>query len=230
MGVGLAIFSRFDSRRLPGKALLAIGGRPLLGHVVDRTRKLAGAVRVVIATSERAVDDPIAAFARANGVDAFRGSCDDVLGRALDCALAFGFDHLVRISGDSPFMDPALIERLIRIHLAERPDLTTNVFPRTFPAGLSVEVVSRTALETAAPAADARQREHVTPFFYEHPERFRIRNEISGIEGWDEVSLTVDTPDDLEKARWIAAALADGGDAGSIGTIVELARSWQQGR
>ena len=127
MTTGLAIFARLDSRRLPGKALMPIAGRPLLGHVIDRARRARRVDRVIVATTDRPVDDPIAAFADGEGVSVFRGDAADVLGRAVACARAFRLATLVRISGDSPFIDPGLIDHMLEVHAADRPDATTNM-------------------------------------------------------------------------------------------------------
>ena len=101
--VGIIVFVRYDSRRLPGKALCGLGGRPLLGRVLDRARLVPGGHPIVVATSDRAVDEPVATFTRSENVEVFRGSADDVAARALACAEAFGFVSFARICGDSPF-------------------------------------------------------------------------------------------------------------------------------
>ncbi len=227
--VGLAVFSRLDSRRLPGKALRSFGGRPLLGHVIDRVRRAVELDTIIVATSDRPTDDPIAEFAEKAGARVFRGSAADVLGRAVACARAFGLDHLVRTCGDSPFIDPALIDTMVRLHREKGADITTNVWPRTFPAGLSVEVVSTTALETAAAmTADPRHREHVTLYFYENAKNFYIHNECSGAIGYEGTPLTVDTPQDLVQANWIATTLARSGKEATMREVVGMARQWRR--
>jgi len=139
----------------------------------------------------------------------FRGSLLDVLGRAAACARRFDLDPLVRISGDSPFMDPAVIDRVIERHAATSPDITTNRFPRTFPPGITVEAISRACMDRLdAEARDAEDREHVTTFVYKHADRFRIENVAATRPGLPEVTLTVDTPEDLAVARKLKSRLA----------------------
>lgn len=227
MSLGLIVFARLDSRRLPGKALRDIVGRPLLGHVLDRVRAVEPRLPVVVATSERALDDPIAAFAEAEGVGLCRGSAGDVLGRALACAEAFGFAAVVRISGDSPFIDPALIGQCVARFEAARPrlDLVTNIMPRSYPHGVSVEVIATEALRAAAADAETTdEREHVTPFLYRNTARFRIENVAAPDGRYQGVSLAVDEPRDLEKAAWIAAALGTRAAGAPLDEVVALAR------
>ncbi len=227
MPLGLVVFVRLDSRRLPGKALRDVAGRPLLGRVLDRVRAVEPALPVVVATSNRALDDPLATFAAAENVRTFRGSADDVLGRALGCAEAFGFSAVIRISGDSPFIDPALIRQCVVRFETARPglDLVTNIMPKTFPPGQSVEVMSIDALRRIAQSATATdEREHVTPYFYRNACQFQIENIAAPDDRYRGVVLSVDHPRDLEQAAWIADALGARAVDAPLDDIVALAR------
>ena len=227
MPLGLVVFARLDSRRLPGKALRDIASRPLLGRVLDRVRAAKPARPIVVATSDRALDDPLAAFAEAEGVALFRGDADDVLGRALACAEAFGFSAIVRISGDSPFIDPALIQRSVARFEAATPgvDLVTNIMPKSFPPGMSVEVIATEAVRRMAQdAVAADEREHVTSYLYRNASRFRIENVAAPDGRYHGVSLTVDELRDLDRAAWIAATLGARAADASLDEIVALAR------
>ncbi|HKB05748.1 MAG TPA: NTP transferase domain-containing protein [Gemmataceae bacterium] len=197
---GAIILSRMDSRRLPGKALVPVRGRPLVDYVLGRCRRLQAVGRnIILATSDRAVDDPLAAFARVNSVSVFRGSADDVAGRVLGCARHFGFDYFVRVNGDSPLIEPPLIDRAVRTAVDGRLDLVTNLLPRSFPYGVSAEVVRTAAFADAyARMERPEHREHVTKYLYEHVDRFTYVN-ISCPEGdLSRVRMTVDTTDDLD--------------------------------
>jgi spore coat polysaccharide biosynthesis protein SpsF len=222
------VFARLDSRRLPGKTLIALDGRPILSRVIDRLGRVEGRPAIVVATSDRPLDDPIAEFAAGEGVSVFRGALEDVARRAYDCAIALGFDAIVRISADSPFIDPAVISAVIARFAVGDVDVATNVFPRTYPPGVSVEAVATAALgRMLALTDDPQDREHVTRYIYAHPDVFRIANVAAGDERYRGVSLTVDTPDDLAKAQWIAQRLgADQAGAG-LDRVVALARDWQ---
>ncbi len=229
MTTGVVIFSRLDSQRLPGKALKPFAGRALIGHVIDRALRAKTADAVIVATSDRPVDDPIADFVAAQGAALFRGDAEDVLGRAAACAKAFGLKEMIRICGDSPFIDPLLLDQAVQIHREETPDLTTNLSPRTFPAGMSLEVIDAGALERVeALTGEKDDREHVTTYFYRHPDDFSIRNIDTEDGGYEEFPLTVDTAEDLVQANWIACHLADKkGDYG-MDEVLELARQWRK--
>jgi spore coat polysaccharide biosynthesis protein SpsF len=217
-----------DSARLSGKALRPIAGRPLLGHVLDRARLVGGIDRVVIATSTRAVDDPIAGFAKAENVPTFRGSTSDVLKRCIACASAFGWTHLMRISGDSPFFDPVLATRMATCQSIDEHDIITNVAPRTFPPGNSIEIISLFALERVASETEgAGDREHVTSYIYRNPSRFRICNVPAPDNRYDKVSLTVDYERDLAMAEWITAQLEMPAACAPFDRIVTLRLAWQ---
>ena len=222
--IGVIALARMSSRRLPGKALLPLGDRPLLAWVLDRLRRVAVPGPVILATSGTAEDDPLAAVAEREGVAVHRGALDDVAGRFLGAMSVFGLERAVRVSADSPFIDPGLIDRMIGL-ARQRPgldaDLVTNVAPRSFPPGCSVEIIRRTALARAiAEMTEASDREHVTSYLYRHPDRFRIVNHATGDDRYRGVALTVDTATDLDRARRLAAALGPTAVAADLETVV----------
>lgn len=212
------IQARSSSVRCPGKMLRPLHGRPMIDWVVDSARRAhtAGALDAVcVATSVDASDDHLAAHAAGLGVHVHRGPLDDVAQRLLAAAIALDCEAFVRINGDSPLLDSALIARAVALFRAGDADLVSNVAVRSFPKGQSVEVVSRAALQAALPdmhAAD--EREHVTQYFYRHAERFRIRA-FGADAPMPELQMSVDTPEDL--ARCAAAIAACGGDVGGAG-------------
>jgi spore coat polysaccharide biosynthesis protein SpsF len=132
----------------------------------------------VIATSVGEDDDPVAAAVEHAGLQVVRGPLDDVLERYRMAAEAAGADGIVRITADCPLADPEVIDRVIRLWRETGADYAWNTRePRSFPDGLDVEVVSRAALDAAA--AETREpydREHVTPFVRDRPERFPQRS------------------------------------------------------
>ncbi len=194
---GAIILCRLDSQRLPGKALLKVGGRPLVDFVLARCRQISAvAGNIVLATSERSVDDPLVDFARENGISFFRGSTDDVANRVVGCLEQFGFHYFVRVNADSPFLEATLIDGAIQRIESESLDFVTNLLPRSFPYGVSVEVI-RSAIY-----ADAYKRmicpgEFITKYLYEHIHEFRYANIACPLGNHSQVRMTVDTPDDL---------------------------------
>lgn len=230
MTTGLIIFARLDSSRLPGKMLLPIGSRPLLGHVIDRANLVPGDAPIVVATSDRTVDDPIAEFARKEEIDVFRGDLEDVAQRALDCARRFGFSRFARICGDRPFHDPGILGQAIELHCEMKCDLATTMSPRTLPPGLTVEVVSTEAMEQLVQQTTRPDdREHVTAYFYRHPEEFRICNlDPPDAKSLDGLNLVVDDQHDLKRARWIVQGLGETPERTPISRIADLARTWDR--
>jgi spore coat polysaccharide biosynthesis protein SpsF len=204
MRAGIVIQARYASRRLPGKVLRPLLGKPLLGWLVERMQAVPEAQRVIVATSEGAEDDAVASFARDIGAQVHRGPLDDVLARFVGAAQAFRLEVAVRVSGDSPLLDPALVSQALLIFNEGDSDLVTNVRERTYPKGQSVEAVSAGALRKAlAEANSAEDREHVTPYFYAHPDRFRIRN-FRLTPPAAEVRLCVDTEEDFAMIEQLA--------------------------
>ncbi len=226
MPTGVVVLARMDSRRLPGKVLRPLGGAPLIAHVIARAARIGESAAVVVATSDRAVDDAVAEAVEGRAA-LYRGAGADVARRCLDCAAAYGFARIVRISADSPFLDPALATRLVRLHRARGLDVATNVAPRTYPYGLSVEVLSTPALRRiVAEAESPADCEHVTPYVYRRPERFRLANAAAPEPGLAGVRLVVDTAADLARAAWIAARLGAAASTAPTAELVRLARAW----
>lgn len=226
---GVVIFSRFNSSRLPGKALKDMAGRPLLGRIIDRLRHVQCADKLIVATSDQPSDDALAQFVEnEEGVELYRGSLDDVAGRALGCMRAFDLDVMVRICGDSPFEIAAMVDDLLARQQRSGADLVTNVKDRTFPSGLSVEVVTREAFERAYSKMHAPEHfEHVTLYLYRHADDFCIENVVSD-HGADltRLNLCVDTANDLIRASWIAAQLGAGFERADLDQLVSLAQKW----
>ena len=110
----------------------------------------------------------------------------------------------VRINGDSPLIDPELLEKGIEMWTDPSLDLISNVFPRTYPVGMSVEIIKTDSLKKIMGlTVDSCDSEHVTRFFYKNPEKFRILNFESGRSELREVRLAVDTEEDLERIDWL---------------------------
>jgi spore coat polysaccharide biosynthesis protein SpsF len=205
--VGILVQARMSSRRVPGKVLRKIAGRPLLFYVVECCKAVEGADLVAIITSNEASDDHIAAFAMESGTSLYRGSLEDVAGRFLGAAETFGLDAFVRVNADSPLLDPRLVGKAIALYREEGADLVTNVLRRTYPVGMSVEVLDRRRYVGAyAAMSETDEREHVTRYYYRHPELFRIVSFENGRKLGDR-SLAVDTPDDLERIERILRAM-----------------------
>lgn len=207
MTLGAIVQARLSSRRLPGKVLCPVADKPLLQYLLERLGRVPSLEGVVVATSREASDDRVAEFCARQGALCHRGDLDDVAQRFLGAAAAFGFDAFVRVSGDSPLLDPRLVVQAVSLFREAGADLVTNVFPRSFPPGQSVEVLATSALAAAHEFMTADEREHVTLHFYLHPERVRIHNFSFDDPGARAVRMTVDSPDDLDVARAVVARM-----------------------
>ena len=193
------IQARMGSSRLPGKVLLDLAGRPVLWQVVSRVRKARLVDKVLVATTDQPSDEPIRRFCADQGTDCFGGSEQDVLDRFVQAARFAGAtdsDAIVRITADCPLIDPDVIDQVVMLYLESDADYVSNINPPTFPDGLDVEVFRFSALLTAWREAKlVSEREHVTPYLRNHPEKFSARN------------LTHDT--DLSTLRWTLDEPAD---------------------
>ncbi len=216
---GIVLQARMDSSRLPGKAMLPIGDRPLVAHCLRRL-VAAGVARVVLATTDRAQDDPLADVAAQLGVAVFRGEVDDVLARMLGAADAFDLDPVVRATGDNPAVDIQAPGRVLEALRAARADY---VVEQGLPYGTAVEAVTRDALRAAAREASAADdREHVTTWVKRQTDRFRIVcPEAPAPLRRPDLRLTVDLPDDLAYVRTLFAR--SGVDEPSLSRLIQVA-------
>lgn len=219
--------ARMSSQRLPGKVLADVAGAPMIARQVERLRRARRIDRLVVATSDRPDDDPLAAVCADLALPVFRGSLEDVLGRFQGAAEAFGpATTIVRLTADCPLCDWGVIDRVVDAHLAGGFDYTNNVTPvRTFPHGLDAEAMTAQALANAArEAADPYEREHVTPFLYRRPERFRLGT-VTSEHPRPELRWTVDTPQDLDFVRHVYAELYAANPAFGSEAIAALPRN-----
>lgn len=187
-----------SSRRLPGKVLRPLAGKPTLQYLLERLAHCSEVDRVIVATSSEASDDPVAAFCEEAGALVHRGPLEHVAARFGEAVDRFELDAFVRVTADSPLLDQRLVDRGAALYRAGDFDVVTNVYPRsTFPSGQSLEVVRADAFRRAlAGMDDPYEREHVTPYFYRRPEEFRIHNFVAD-EDHSSLDVSLDTPDDL---------------------------------
>lgn len=197
--------ARMSSSRFPGKVLAPFQGRALLAHVIDRVASVIGQDAIVVTTSTAASDDPLAAYVRDMSVALFRGPLEDVFERFRLCTAAHPCEWILRVSADSPLLDPGVVRRVVE-HRQDECDLVTTIRPRTFPKGHNAELIRAALFATVDRAClSAGEREHVTAYFYRHPDRFRIVNIDSGQPELARLSFAVDTPDDLRRLERLVA-------------------------
>lgn len=165
------------STRLPGKALREICGKPLLRHVIDRLSLAKSVDRLVVATSTLAVNDAIAAFCAAHGIDCFRGAEADVLARTAEALQFFGASTGIVAYGDGPLIDPGIVDEAVARFRGTHPaaDFLGNDLKTTYPPGMEVEVFSVRALVDANQrCTDPAVREHGTLYLRLNPQRYSL--------------------------------------------------------
>jgi spore coat polysaccharide biosynthesis protein SpsF len=203
MRVVAVIQARTGSTRLPGKVLAMIGDRPLFAWTIAALRAVPAVDVVVLATSDEPADDGLAAAA-AGLAPVHRGSARDVLARVWDAAAPHAPDLVVRGTADNPFPDPDVIGAQVAACVGGGFDY---VGTSGYPLGIAAEVARASALEIAArEATEPAEREHVMPFLYRHPDRFRVGS-LPAPAAMVHSRYTVDTPEDLAFARALAARI-----------------------
>ena len=226
--VGGVILARLDSSRLPGKQLKKIRDKYLLDWLLERARNIAGIDELILATTDRAIDDPLEEFAANNNLSCFRGSAHDVAKRVRDCITERKYDAWVRVNGDSPLIDYKLIDYGISLFKKYKSDIVTNTLERTYPIGNSVEVVNADVFKDGYKRMYKPSHfEHVTAFFYEHDNEYNIKNFKHSAGNFKNISLAVDCPDDLRRYQWMLDQV-EGNSMALVGDkAIELASKYK---
>lgn len=173
------IQARTGSTRLPRKVLLEVCGLSLLEHEILRVKRASLLDKIVVATTDKKQDDPIALIAKKSGVEIFRGNENDVLDRYYRAAIKFKAETIVRLTGDCPLLDPKIIDKVIKYYFDNREkfDYVSNVRPGTYPDGMDVEVFSFKALKKSWLEAKLySEREGVCAYIGNNRKIFRVGN------------------------------------------------------
>lgn len=226
MNVIAIIQARMSSTRLPGKVMKKLIDRSVLGQVINRVQQTKTLDGLVVATTTQSVDDAIVDECRRYGVGVYRGSEDDVLGRYHGAASEYAADVVVRITSDCPLIDPQLIDQMVQKFFAlPVVDYLSNTLQRTYPRGLDVEIFTWKALDTAAKQAhESFEREHVTPYIYQHKELFRLADYRADQDS-SSYRWTLDTPDDWQCIKAVYQHLYRPGEFFSPAEVFSLLQS-----
>jgi spore coat polysaccharide biosynthesis protein SpsF len=197
-------------------------GQPMLARQIERVRRARRVDMLCVATSTDASDQPIEDLCERLSTPVARGSLHDVLDRYYRAAERFAPEHVLRVTGDCPLIDAAVIDELIDLHLAGGFDYSSNTIHPTYPDGLDAEVFRMDALRAARSEARlASEREHVTPFIKLQPERFRL-GELRNPRDLSALRWTVDYAEDLEMVRRIYAHLYPVNPGFSLAEVLAL--------
>ena len=192
------IQARCNSRRFKNKVLSNFIKKPIIQHVVDNVKKTKKITKVIVATSKNKSDDKLAQFLREKKINFYRGSHLNVAKRLLDVAKKNNVNFFTRISADSPLINPRIIDSVISLYLLKKKnkDLITNVFPRTFPKGQSIEIIRTSILKDNLRFFNSEDKEHVTRYFYKNYKNFSIIN-FKNKNKKKLINMAVDTRRDL---------------------------------
>ena len=192
------------STRLPKKVLLPLGGKTILENVVDRVRQAKTISQIIVVTSNEPDDDAIAKFCEEKEIQYFRGSHEDVLDRFYQAAKQFKAEHICRVTADCPLIDPAVIDEAVKQYIDNGYDYVSNSHPvATYPDGFDTWVFSFAALEKSWQEAKLpSEREHVTSYIWNHPEKFNIFNVKNNVD-LSAYRLTIDEKKDYQALKII---------------------------
>jgi len=212
--------ARMGSTRMPGKVMTRIGGIPMIELLLARLSAAKKVDEIVVATSTDSKNDPLADHVQSLGYSCTRGSEHDVLSRFADAAQKHGADTVVRITGDCPLVDPAIVDACITDLLESGVDYCSNTSPPTYPDGLDVEVFTRATLDAAKSEATATfDREHVTPYIRNNA-KFS-KSSLVHSEDLSALRWTVDEPDDLQVVQRVFGYFAPSIDF-ALNEVLEL--------
>lgn len=215
------IQARMGSTRLPGKTFAEVGGKPMLGRLLERVGASRYVKDCILATTNESGDDVLAEFALRRGLKLFRGSEADVLDRIYEAARRYDVRTIVRVTPDCPLLDPQVMDQVIEVYRSGRYDYVSNTLGRRFPDGLDVEVFSFEALEWSWRQAKLpSEREHVT-LHIRTCGRFRIGN-VDAPADFSRLKWSVDTADDLTFVRTVYARLGQNGTTFYLKDVLDL--------
>ena len=172
----IIVQARMGSKRLPGKTMKKICGKPLLVHLIERLKQVDKANDIVIATTNSKEDEVIEQTAKNMQIGVVRGSSDNVLSRYVLSANQFCANTIVRITADCPLVDPHIIDRCIELFINSNNDLLFATQSCGFPRGLDTEVFNMDALLSVFLKAKSKKaKEHVTWYMYKYTQNYKIK-------------------------------------------------------
>ena len=193
--------TRTNSKRLKNKALIEIYGLPMIHHVVEKVKKSKKIKKVIVSTSKEKTDDLLVKYLKEKKIEFYRGNLNNVALRLANTAKKYKAKYFVRINGDSPLIDYRIINRAINIFRNSKEiDIITNVYPRSFPKGQSVEIIKSQVLKKNLKKFKLKDKEHVTTYFYKNANKFSIKN-FCIKRKYKLNNLSVDTIKDLKNIK-----------------------------
>ena len=204
----ILIQSRMSSKRLPKKVLKKINNKELLKYMIERIILSKNINKIVVTTSVNKTDNPIVSFCKKNKINYYRGSLNNVTERLIMAARKFKYKYFIRISGDSPLIDPKIIDKLIFFYKKNKNyDLISNRLDNSVPPGQTIEIIkTKSLIKAENKFKNKGHYEHVTKYFYENNKAFKIKN-IKSKKKSTSIDLTVDSMKDFKKIKSIINAM-----------------------
>lgn len=210
MKVLCIVQARMGSSRLPGKVMKDLMGKPMITYTLEALKKSRYIDEVILATSNKSIDDPLAEYVKTLGIEVFRGDEDNVLERYKLASDKYKGDVIVRVTGDCPLINPIICDNVITHYLMYNYDYVRLDVPNTFQRGFDTEVFSKESLEKVYSIACSDEnihraeysqfREHVTLYIYNHKDEFKV-GVVKGEQDYlknKEINLSVDTEEDFK--------------------------------
>ena len=194
----------------------------LLELLVKRLLKAKNSNQIFILTSNDVTDNRLVKFCEHKGLNFFRGELHNVYKRFRDFLKMYEYHAIVRISADSPMLDYKLVESMISFFKVSDYDILTNIFPRSFPSGQSVEIIRFQALKKIKKIISLTEKEHVTKFFYKNHKSFKIYNLVCPYNHKD-LKLSIDDINDFNRFVKLIRRV---GESFSRISIREIIRKW----
>jgi len=219
----IIIQARTDSRRFPKKVLTKINGKPVLWWVINRLKQV-NCDEIIVSTTRRKIDQPIIDITRKCNASFFRGKKDDVLDRYYQTAKKFQGDIIVRITADCPLIDYQVVNKVIKKFISNKFDYVATD-DDSFPKGMDTECFSMTSLKKSWINAKLKsEREHVTPYIWKNPKKFKIVKIKNLGKLGRELRLVIDHKDDVKVIRKIVHKLYKKNEIFLLKDIIELSK------
>jgi len=203
MKLGIVIPVRLNSKRLPKKALLKVRNKRLIDYVLEIAKKVNKINKIIVSTSKNKTDEELVNYLEKKKINYYRGDLNNVSLRFLETIKKNKLDAAIRLNGDSPLHSPSLINDAIKIFLNKKPDILTNILERTFPKGLSVEIIKTKSYEKAYNLIKSKSdKENITSIIYKNKKKFKIHN-LKNLKNLKNINFCVDTKKDLLRFKKI---------------------------
>ena len=186
------LFARMSSERLPGKALLKLGSGVVISQVIKRAKKINADI-LIVATSDNSSDDVLVDYLESRGILCYRGSLKNVAERTVGVIKKYKIENFIRINGDSPLLPVDEINKILLEIPGNEYDLITNLNPRSFPYGYSIEIINSKVFTKSYPQFSESEKEHITSYFYKNSDKFKMLNiKYEGEDISNKMFLTID--------------------------------------